>query len=134
MSSPSERPPNAAASPSNAESTEITPMKLPAAPTTMLASFVRLLDFPGVDAETEIKWMFSQWGVIKWVDLACFTAKDVDVFIDVLESMALRPQRRRKQLGFLVEYARLGRNVDPTTSIQSVICAVDGVPSESPQL
>ena len=100
-------------------------MKLPAAPTTVLASFVRLLDFPGADAETEIKRMFSEWGVTKWVDLACFAAKDVEAFIDASESAALRPQRLRKQLGFLMEYARLGHDVDPTTSIRSVICAVD---------
>ena len=125
MSSSSKRPPTAAASPSNAESTAITPMKLPAAPTTVLASFARLLDFPGADAETEIKRMFSEWGITKWVDLACFAAKDVEAFIDTSESAALRPQRLRKQLGFLVEYTRLGRDVNPTTSIRSVICAVD---------
>ena len=100
-------------------------MKLPAAPTTMLALFVRLLDFPGADAETELKQMFSEWGITKWVDLACFTAQDVDMFIDASTSMVLRPQRLKKQLGFLVEYVQLGRDVDPTTSIWSVICAVD---------
>ena len=125
MSSSSKQPPTAAASPSDAESTVITPMKLPAAPTTILASFVRLLDFPGADTETEIKRMFSECGVTKWVDLACFAAKDVEAFIDASESAALCPQRLRKQLGFLVEYARLGCDIDPTTSIRSVICAVD---------
>ena len=122
MSSPSKRPPTAAASPSDAESTAITPMKLPAAPTTMLASFVRLLGFPGTDAEAEIKRMFSEWGVTQWVDMACFETRDVETFIDALESTALHPH---KQLGFLVEYARLGRDVEPTTSIWSIICAVD---------
>ena len=125
MSSPSKQPPTAATSPSDVKSTEITPMKLPAAPTAMLASFVRLLDFPGADAETEIERMFSEWGVTKWVDRACFMAKDVDVFIDASESTALCPQFLQKQLGFLVEYARLGHDVDPTTSIWSVICVVD---------
>ena len=125
MYSSLKRPPTAAASPSDAESTAITPMKLPAAPTTVLASFVRLLDFPGAHAETEIKRMFSEWGVTKWDDLACFAAKDVEAFIDASESEALRPQRLRKQLGFLVEYARLGRDVDSSTSMRSVICAVD---------
>ena len=125
MSSPSKQPPTAAASPSDVESTEITPMKLLAAPTTVLASFVQLLDFPGADAESEIKQMFSEWGITKWVDLACVAAKDVETFIDMSESTALRPQHLWKQLGFLVEYARLGRDVKPTTSIWSVICAVD---------
>ena len=125
MSSPSKRPPTAAASHSDAESTTITPMKLPAAPTTMLASFIRLLGFPGPEAEAEIKRMFSEWGMTMWVDMACFAAGDVEKFIDTTESVALRPQRLRKQLGFLVEYARLGRDVEPTTSIWSVICAVD---------
>ena len=69
--------------------------------------------------------MFSEWGVTKWVDMACFEAKDVETFIDASESTALRPQCLWKQLGFLVEYARLGRDVKPTTSIRSIICVVD---------
>ena len=125
MSSPSKRPPTAAASNSDADSTEITLMKLPAAPATMLASFIRLLGFPGADAEAEIKRMFSKWGVTTWTDMACFAVGDVEKFINASESAALRPQRLRKQLGFIVEYAQLGRDVEPTTSIQSVICAVD---------
>ena len=125
MSLPSKRPSTAAASPSDAESTAITLMKLLAAPTTMLASFIRLLGFPGADAEAEIKWMFSEWGVTKWVDMACFEARDVETFIDASESPALCLQHLWKQLGFLMEYMRLGRNIEPTTSIRSVSCAVD---------
>ena len=49
----------------------------------------------------------------------------METFIDALESTALCLQRLRKQLGFLVEYARLGHDVEPSTSIRSVICAVD---------
>ena len=104
MSSPSKRPPTAAASHSELESTAITPMKLPAAPTAMLASFIRLLGFPGAEAEAEIQRMFSEWGVSTWVDMACFAVGDVEKFIDTLESVALHPQRLWKQLGFLVEY------------------------------
>ena len=125
MSSPSKRPPAAATSPSDAESTAITPVKLLAAPTTMLASFVRLLGFPGAEAEAEIKCMFSEWGVHTWLDMACFAAGDMEKFIDVSESAALHPQRLWKQLGFIMEYTRLGHDLDPTMSIRSVICAVD---------
>ena len=125
MSFPSKQPPTVAASPSDAESTAITPMKLLAVPTTMLASFVRLLGFPGADAETEIKQMFSEWGVTKWDGMACFEATDMEAFIDASESPTLRLQHLWKLLGFLVEYARLGRDIEPTTSIRSVICAVD---------
>ena len=125
MSSPSKQPTAIAASHSDSESTEITLMKLPAAPTTMLASFIRLLGFPGAEAEAEITSMFSEWGMNTWVDMACFTAGDVKKFIDASESAALHPQRLRKQLGFLVEYVRLGCDIEPTTSIWSVICAVD---------
>ena len=100
-------------------------MKLPAAPTTMLASFIRLLGFPGAEAEAEITCMFSEWGVNTWVDMACFAAGDMEKFIDALESVALRPQHLQKQLGFLVEYAQLGRDIALTMSIRSVICVVD---------
>ena len=93
MSSPSKRPPAAAASPSDAESTTITPVKLPAAPTTMLALFVRLLGFPSAEAEAEIKCMFSEWGVHMWLDMACFAAGDMEKFIDASESAALHMQR-----------------------------------------
>ena len=124
MSSPSKRPPAVGASLSDSESTEITPMKLAAAPTTMLASFIHLLGFPGAETEAEITCMFSEWGVNSWVDMACFAAEDMEKFIVALESAALRPQRLWKQLGSLVEYARLGHDVAPTTSIWSVICAV----------
>ena len=90
------------------------------------AGFVCLIvGFSWCRRGTETKRMFSEWGVTKWVDLACFTVKDVDAFIDVSESTALCPQCLRKQLGFLVEYARLGRDIEPTTSIWSVICVVD---------
>ena len=70
----------------------------------MLASFIRLLGFPGAEAKAEIKRMFSEWGVTMWVDMACFAAGDVEKFIDASESAALRPQHLRKQLGFLLEF------------------------------
>ena len=110
----------------------ITLMKLLAAPTSMLALFICLLGFPGAEAEAEFKHMFSEWGVHMWVDMACFAAGDVEKFIDASESPALHLQCLQKQLGFLMEYARLGRNVDPTTSIWSVICAVDEYCATSP--
>ena len=105
MSSPSKRLPATTASPSDAESTTITPVKLPAAPTTILASFISLLGFPGAEVEAEIKHMFSEWGVHMWVDMACFVAGDVEKLIEASESVALPPQRLWKQLGFIVEYA-----------------------------
>ena len=100
-------------------------MKLPAAPTTMLASFIHLLGFPGAEAEAEITCMFSEWGVNSWIDMACFAMDDVEKFIVALKSAALRLQHLWKQLGFIVEYTRLGRDVTPTTSIRSLICALD---------
>ena len=103
-----------AASHSDSESTEITPMKLPAAPTTMLASFICLLGFSGAEVEAEITCIFSEWGVNSWDDMACLAAEDVEKFIVASESVALRLQRLWKELGFLVEYARLGREVAPT--------------------
>ena len=81
MSSPSKRPLAVGASHSDSESTEITPMKLAAAPTTMLASFIHLLGFPGAETEAEITCMFSEWGVNSWVDMACFAAEDMEKFI-----------------------------------------------------
>ena len=100
-------------------------MKLLAAPMTMLALFIRLLGFPGAEAAAEITCMFSEWGTNSWDDMACFAVEDVEKFIVALESAALHQQCLREQLGYLVEYARLVQEVAPTTSIQSVICAVD---------
>ena len=125
MSSPSKRSSAVGASHSDSESTKITPMKLLVAPTTMLASFIRLLGFPGAEAEAELTCMLCKWGMNSWDEMACFAAEDVEKFIVASESAALRQQRLWKQLGFLMEYVRLDREVTPTTSIWLVICAVD---------
>ena len=125
MSSPSKRPSAVGASHPDLESTKISLMKLLAAPMTMLASFICLLGFPGAEAKAEITRMFSEWGVNSWVDMACFAVENMEKFIVASESAALCLQRLRKQLGFLVEYTRLGRDIALTMSIQSEICAVD---------
>ena len=70
MSAPSKQPPAAATSTFDVESAAITPIKLPASPTTKLALFIRLLGFPGADTEAEIKRTFSEWGMHTWVDMA----------------------------------------------------------------
>ena len=108
MSSPSKQSYAVGASHSDSESTEITLMKLPAAPMTMLASLIHLLGFPGAEVETELTRMFHEWGVNSWDEMACFPAEDVEKFIAVSESAALHQQQLWKHLGFLVEYARLG--------------------------
>ena len=82
------------------------------------ASFIHLLGFPGAEAEAENTRMFSQWGVNSWDDMACFVAVDVEKFIVASESVVLHPQRLRKQLSFLMEYARLGReDVHPVSDL-----------------
>ena len=73
-------------------------MKLPAAPMTMLASFIRLLDFPGAEVEAELMRMFREWGVNSWDEMACFEAEDVEKFIVVSESAALCQQHLWKDL------------------------------------
>ena len=136
MSSPSKRPSAIGTSHSDSESTKITPMKPPAAPTTMLASFIHLLGCPGAEADAEITRIFSEWGVNSWVDRACFVVDDMEKFIVASESVALRPQRLRKQLGFLVEYARLGHDVvAPTGAVDEYHAAPhksDPCPPTSP--
>ena len=57
----------------------------------MLASFIRLLGFPGAEAEAEITCMFREWGVNSWTDMACFAMDDVEKFIVTSKSEALRP-------------------------------------------
>ena len=68
----------------------------------------------------------DMWGITSFTDWGVFTSKDIEDYCSGLQdpNHPLKPPQVHKRLGYLVNYAKVSEELDPTTPMNEIVKAV----------